>query len=131
MAKMIHSMIRVLDIERSTDFYAKALSLKVFDRFEFTDFILVYLRNQESDFELELTLNRGRTEPYQPGDGYGHLAACVDDCRAERSRLMDLGLQPGEVKEFHRNGALMARFFFIVDPDGYKIEMLERHGRYR
>src|ERR1700738_4256937 len=118
MAKMIHSMIRVLDIERSTDFYAKALSLKVLDRFEFTDFILVYLRNQESDFELELTLNRGRTEPYQQGDGYGHLAACVDDCRAERNRLMDLGLEPGEVKEFHRNGALMARFFFIVDPDG-------------
>jgi lactoylglutathione lyase len=131
MAKAIHSMIRVLDLDRSIDFYARVAGLRVSDRFEFGDFTLVYLRNDESEFELELTFNRGRSEPYRHGDGYGHLALCVDDCRAEQRRLADIGLQPGEVKEFHRNGVLMARFFFITDPDGYKIEVLERHGRYR
>jgi lactoylglutathione lyase len=131
MAKMIHSMIRVLDLQRAIDFYAQALELGVLERFEFDDFTLVYLRNEETDFELELTVNHARSEPYGHDDGYGHLAVCVDDCRAERERLADIGLQPGEVKEFHRNGALMARFFFIVDPDGYKIEVLERYGRYR
>ena len=55
---------------------------------------------------------------------------CVDDCRAERQRFAELGLEPTEVKEFERDGALMARFFFVADPDGYKVEVLERHGRY-
>jgi lactoylglutathione lyase len=131
MAKMIHSMVRVLDLQRSADFYAQALGLEVSERFEFDDFTLLYLRNEETDFELELTLNHGRTEPYRHDDGYGHLAVCVDDCRGERKRLASMGLQPGEVKELHRNGTLMARFFFLVDPDGYKIEVLQRHGRYR
>jgi lactoylglutathione lyase len=131
MAKAIHSMIRVLDLTRSINFYDRALGLKVYEQFEFDDFTLVYLRNPENDFELELTLNKGRAEPYRLGDGYGHLAVCVNDCPVERERLASMGLQPGEVKEFHRDGALMARFFFIQDPDGYKIEVLERHGRYR
>lgn len=130
-AKAIHSMIRVLDLQRSIDFYDRALGLSVAQRFDFDDFALVYLRNAENDFELELTLNLGRTEPYRHGDGYGHLAVCVDDCRAERERLAGLGLGPGEVKEFRRDGTLMARFFFVEDPDGYKIEVLERYGRYR
>jgi len=131
MAKAIHSMIRVLELQRSIDFYTGAFGLALADRFDFDSFALVYLRNDENDFELELTLNRGRAEPYGHGDGYGHLAVCVEDCRAERERLAELGLNPGEVKEFHRDGALMARFFFVQDPDGYKIEVLERHGRYR
>ena len=130
MAKAIHSMIRVLDLARSIDFYANAFGLQVCERFDFDTFALVYLRNDENDFELELTLNRDRTQPYTHGDGYGHLAVCVDDCRAERERCAELGLQPGEVKEFHRDGALMAKFFFVQDPDGYKIEVLQRHGRY-
>jgi lactoylglutathione lyase len=131
MAKMIHSMIRVLDLDRSIEFYARALQLEPCERFEFEDFALVYLRNEENDFELELTLNRGRTEPWRHGDGYGHIAVCVEDCSRERERLELMGLQPGDVKELHRSGQLMARFFFIVDPDGYKIEVLERRGRYR
>ena len=108
MAKAIHSMIRVLDLARSIDFYDRALGLKVSEQFEFNDFTLAYLRNEENEFELELTLNKGRTEPYRHGDGYGHLAVCVDNCRAERERLASIGLQPGEVKEFHRDGSLMA-----------------------
>jgi lactoylglutathione lyase len=131
MAKTIHSMIRVLDLQRSIDFYARAFGFAVADRFDFDDFALVYLRNDENDFELELTLNRGRTEPYRHGDGYGHLAVCVDSCRNERDRMIALNLEPGDIKEFKREGALMARFFFVQDPDGYKIEVLERHGRYR
>ncbi len=131
MAKAIHSMIRVLDLQRSIDFYTRAFGLAVAQQFDFDDFALVYLRNEENDFEIELTLNRNRKQPYAHGDGYGHLAVCVDNCRQESERLASLGMKPGEVKEFHRDGSLMARFFFIEDPDGYKIEVLERHGRYR
>ncbi len=74
MAKYIHSMIRVLDEQKSIDFYDKALGLKVADRYPFDGFTLVYLRNPENDVELELTINHDRTEPYTHGDGYGHVA---------------------------------------------------------
>lgn len=131
MAKAIHMMIRVIDLERSIAFYRTSLGLDVADRFDFDSFTLVYLRNPEADFEVELTLNKGRTEPYGLGDGYGHVAFCVDDLDAEHRRLQEAGIEVQPIKEFHRDGGLMARFFFIQDPDGYKIEMLQRHGRYR
>ena len=131
MAKAIHMMIRVLDLERSVAFYRTALGLDLADRYDFDSFTLVYLRNQEADFEVELTLNKGRAEPYDLGDGYGHVAFCVEDLDGEHRRLSDAGVGPQPIKEFHRDGGLMARFFFIQDPDGYKIEVLQRHGRYR
>lgn len=131
MAKAIHSMIRVLDEARSVDFYKLAFGLDIADRFAFDGFTLVYLRNGEADFELELTINHDRTEPYAQGEGYGHLAVAVDDLDAEHARFIEAGLNPAPVKEFFREGALLAKFFFVTDPDGYKIEVLQRHGRYR
>ena len=130
LAKLIHTMIRVLDLDRSIDFYQKAFNLSVADHFDFDDFALVYLRNEENDFEVELTLNKGQAESYTHGDGYGHIAVCVNDLKAEHERFTSLKLNPNDIKEFHRDGELMARFFFVQDPDGYKIEVLERHGRY-
>ena len=131
MAKAIHMMICVLDEARSVAFYEKALGLKVADRYEFDSFTLVYLSNAETPFELELTINHGRKEPYELGTGYGHVAFTVDDLDAEHARLATAGVKINPIKEFNREGALMARFFFIEDPDGYKIEVLQRHGRYR
>ena len=131
MAKAIHTMIRVLDEERSTTFYRRAFGLEIADRFAFDDFTLLYLRNDEADFEVELTVNHEQSEPYTHGSGYGHLAVAVADLDAEHRRFTELDLEPTPVKEFHRDGALMARFFFVKDPDGYKIEVLQQHGRYR
>jgi lactoylglutathione lyase len=130
MAKAIHMMVRVLDEARSTAFYAQAFGLDTADRFDFDDFTLIYLRNPEADFEVELTVNKGRTDPYALGDGYGHIAFAVDDLDAEHARLTAAGLAPNPIREFHREGALLARFFFLQDPR-YKIEVLQRHGRYR
>lgn len=131
MAKAIHMMIRVLDEARSRGFYETAFGLTVADRFAFDGFTLVYLRNAEADFEVELTINHDRREPYALGDGYGHVAFAVEDLDAEHARLVTAGLSPNPIKEFQRDGALLARFFFIQDPDGYKIEVLQKHGRYR
>jgi lactoylglutathione lyase len=124
-------MVRVQNEARSVDFYDRAFGLKIADRFDFDSFTLIYLRNPENDFEVELTVNKGREEPYQHGDGYGHVAFAVDDLDGEHRRFQEQGLEPADVKEFHRAGGLMARFFFVQDPDGYKIEVLQRHGRYR
>ena len=131
MAKIIHTMIRVLELDRSLEFYQQAFALTPSHQLDFEDFALVYLRNDENDMEIELTLNKGEAEPYTHGSGYGHVAVCVDDIHKEHEQFTELELGPTDVKEFHRDGTLMARFFFVQDPDGYKIEVLERLGRYQ
>lgn len=131
MAKPIHSMIRVLDETRSVSFYHRAFGLQIATRLPFDGFTLVYLKSAEDDFELELTVNGDRTEPYVLGDGYGHLAFVVDDLESEHARFVVEGLAPTPVKEFNHEGSLLAKFFFVSDPDGYKIEVLQKHGRYR
>jgi lactoylglutathione lyase len=131
MAKAIHTMVRVLDEARSVAFYKKAFGLDVADRLDFPDFTLVYLSNSESPYEVELTINKGRIEPYTLGDGYGHVAFVVDDLDAEHRRFEAEGLKPRKIVEFNKDGKLIARFFFVEDPDGYKIEVLQKFGRYR
>lgn len=131
MAKTIHSMIRVLDEGRSVAFYEKAFGLTVADRLDFPDFTLVYLSNSESRFELELTINKSQSEPYDLGDGYGHLAVSVEDLDSEHARFETEGLAPRKLVEFAPNGELVGRFFFVADPDGYQIEVLERGGRFK
>ncbi|MFM2389291.1 MAG: hypothetical protein RLZZ437_846 [Pseudomonadota bacterium] len=130
MAKAIHTMIRVLDEARSLAFYKTAFGLAVADRLDFDTFTLIYLSNPETGFEVELTVNKGRTEPYNLGDGYGHLAFSVADVDAEHARLTAAGLAPRKLVDFAPAGSVIARFFFIADPDGYQIEVLQRGGRY-
>lgn len=130
MAKCIHTMIRVLDEAKSVAFYKEAFGLKIADRLDFDSFTLVYLSNAEIGFEVELTINKDQTEPYDLGNGYGHLAVVVDDLDAEHARFRAAGLAPRDIVAFEREGTLLARFFFVQDPDGYKIEVLQKHGRF-
>ncbi|WP_151718390.1 VOC family protein [Gemmobacter serpentinus] len=130
MARAVHSMIRVLDEARSCTFYETAFGLTVADRLDFDSFTLIYLSNAESGFELELTVNKGRDTPYDLGDGYGHLAVSVADVDAEHARLTAAGLGPRKLVDFRNGDTLVARFFFIADPDGYQIEVIQRGGRF-
>lgn len=130
MAKMVHSMIRVLNEARSLEFYNTAFGLTVKERLDFAKFTLVYLSNADSTFELELTINKDRTAPYELGDGYGHLALSVADLDAEHGRITAVGLLPRKIVDFAPDGEVVGRFFFIADPDGYQIEVLQRGGRY-
>jgi lactoylglutathione lyase len=130
MAKPIHMMVRVREEARSVDFYKKAFGLDVAERVDFPDFTLIYLRGKESPFELELTVNKDRAEPYVLGDGYGHLAFSVDDLAAEHALLLSVGLAPKDIKQMTHEGKPFGKFFFIEDPDGYKIEVLQRGGRF-
>ena len=131
MAKMIHSMIRVLDEARSVEFYRTAFGLEVADRLDFDNFTLVYLSNPETEFELELTVNKGTTDAYDLGNGYGHLAVSVEDVDALHAKLTDAGYAPRKLVDFAPAGEVIARFFFIQDPDGYEIEVLRRGGRFK
>jgi lactoylglutathione lyase len=128
MAKLIHSMIRVQDLGRSVEFY-RQFGLEESHRLDFPTFTLLYLREPESGYELELTWNRGQAEPYTHGTGYGHVAFCVDDLAQQRERLLRSGYAAGDLKSLEALAG-SARFFFVTDPDGYKIEVLERAGHY-
>ena len=130
MAKAIHSMIRVFDLERSMDFYREAFGLALVERLDFDDFTLAYLRNAESEFELELTWNHDQEVPYEHGSGYGHLAVTVDDVEEEHARFEAKGLAPRKFVSMEHAGKQLARIFFVQDPDGYEIEVIQRAGRF-
>ena len=130
MARLIHSMVRVLEEARSVAFYDSAFGLKIADRLDFDGFTLIYLANSEQSFELELTVNKGRTDAYNLGDGYGHLAVSVPDVEAEHARMIEAGLAPRKIVDFRNGDVPVAKFFFIADPDGYQIEVIQRGGRF-
>jgi lactoylglutathione lyase len=131
MAKPIHMMVRVKEEARSVDFYRKAFGLEISERVDFPDFTLIYMKGVQSPFEVELTVNKGRAEPYSLGDGYGHMAFVVDDLAAEHARMKSDGLAPKDIKQMAHDGKPFGTFFFIEDPDGYKIEVLQRGGRFQ
>jgi len=130
MAKLIHSMIRVTDEARSLAFYESAFGLSVADRLAFEGFTLIYLSNAEEDFELELTVNHG-TSAYELGNGYGHLAVSVPDLDAAHAEISALGAPCTAPRELALHGQTVGKFFFVTDPDGYKIEVLQRAGRFK
>jgi lactoylglutathione lyase len=103
-AKLVHSMIRVLEESRSIEFYKAAFGLDVADRLEFDGFTLVYLRNGENDVELELTVNKGAAQPYDLGNGYGHIAFVVEDVDAEHARFEAAGFSPRKLVDFQNDG---------------------------
>ena len=130
MATPIHSMVRVLEEARSVAFYQTAFGLEVADRLAFESFTLIYMRHATNPFEVELTINHDRAEPYALGDGYGHLAVVVDDLAAEHARVTAAGLAPTPQRTLAHDGKPLGQFFFLTDPDGYKIEVLQRGGRF-
>ena len=131
MTKMVHSCIRVLDDSISIAWYKDAFDLDVVDQLDFDSFRLTYLANAASGFELELTVNKDRTEAYELGDGYAHLAFVVEDVDAHHAALTEKGIEVGSPVDFAPGGTLVARFFFATDPDGYKIEVIQKGGRFK
>ena len=116
--KMVHENYNVLDLETSLAFYEKALGLTVQKRHEAEDgsFVLVYIGNEESDFQMELTWLRDRKEKYNLGDEEFHLAFVTDDYESAHKLHSEMGCIRYE------NEAM--GLYFIKDPDGYWIEIV-------
>ena len=116
--KMVHENYNVLNLERSIAFYEKAAGLRELRRNAAKDgsFVIVYMGNDESGFELELTWLRDRTEPYNLGDEEFHLALRTDDFEAAHRLHEDMGCICFENREMG--------IYFIKDPDGYWIEII-------
>ena len=69
--------------------------------------------------------------PYALGSGYGHLALSVENLDAKHTRFAAAGWQPKDIKNMSHDGKPLAKFFFVDDPDGYKIEVVQRGGRWK
>jgi lactoylglutathione lyase len=123
MPELIHTCYRVLDLDRSVSFYEK-LGMQEIRRIPIRDeAINVFMGLPGDGPRLELTCNFGRTEPYEIGTGYGHIALTVDDLDDTLERLSGLGIEPERPPYTVREGG--SRLCFVRDPDDYRIELIE------
>lgn len=126
--RLLHTMIRVRDLDRSLDFYTRLLGMILLSKKDYPsgEFTLAFVGygDEESNAVVELTHNWGRQEPYDLGTGFGHLAIGVPDIYATCEQLAAAGANiprpPGPMKH---GGSVIA---FAEDPDGYKIELIEK-----
>lgn len=123
--RMIHTCLRVMDLEASEAFYQKAFNFEIARKKDFPEhkFTLSYLTAPGGGFELELTYNYDQAEPYVIGNGYSHLAVGVEDLEASHQRHSELGLNPKPLKGLPGQPA---RFYFLEDPDGYLVEVVRQ-----
>jgi lactoylglutathione lyase len=122
--ELIHTMVRILDEERSLAFY-RALGFEERGRKRVggDTATIIFMGLPGDGDRLELTLNDGRTEPYELGTAYGHVALTVADMDAELAALAEHGIQPDKPPyEAYPGGS---KICFVTDPDGYRIEMIE------
>ncbi len=123
MAELIHTCYRVLDPEASVSFYEK-LGFKEVGRLEIgTKATNVYMGLPDDGARLELTHNHDRTEPYEIGTGYGHIAITCEDLDGTLAKLAADGIEPEKPPYTVSDGG--PRLCFVQDPDGYRIEILE------
>lgn len=120
---MLHTCIRVMDLEKSLKFYQEALGLKETRRKDFPEakFTLVYLSDEDGKYELELTYNYNLEKPYELGNGYSHMAVSVDDLEASRQKHMEMDY---EVTKLMGLPGSEPHYYFVTDPDGYKVEVI-------
>ena len=126
--RLLHTMIRVRDLDKSIDFYTRLLGMNELRRTDFEGgrFTLAFVGygDEESSAVVELTYNWDQAEPYELGDGFGHLAIAVPDayavCEAMEKEGIDVPRPAGPMKHGTRVIA------FIKDPDGYMIELVQR-----
>ncbi len=130
--RILHTMLRVGDLQRSIDFYTRVLGMTLLRtsenaEYKYTLAFVGYGSNPEHA-ELELTYNWG-VDKYELGNAYGHIAISADDivaaCDAARANGGNVTREPGPVK----GGSTVIAF--VTDPDGYKIELIERKGGVR
>ena len=121
---LVHTCVRVRDVDASLRFYA-ALGFEQRGRLNFESAYNVYLGLPGDGDRLELTVNVGREEPYELGDGYNHVAVTVEDIDAALGRLAAIGVEP-EKPPYHPGGnESLPRIAFVADPDGYRIELID------
>jgi lactoylglutathione lyase len=123
---LIHTCYRITDVDRSVEFY-KALGFNEIGRIPIRQEainVFMGLPDDGPEPRLELTYNFGHTEPYEIGTGYGHIAVTAPDLDGTLAQLAEQGIEPEKPPYTIREGG--NRLCFVRDPDGYRIELIER-----
>lgn len=123
--EIVHTCIRVKDLEKSMAFYQGALGFREVRRKDVPEggFTLVFLSDERGCHELELTYNYGRETPYEMGEGYSHLAVVVEDLEGAHQAHEAAGYPVTPIKGLPGSSP---KIYFITDPDGYKIEIIRK-----
>lgn len=121
--KMLHTCIRVMDLEASLKFYSEALGLVETSRKDFPEheFTIVYLTDEAGVYELELTYNYNPEKPYELGNGFSHIAVGIEDLEGLREEHIKKGYEVTDLKGLPGEAP---RYYFVTDPDGYKVEVI-------
>lgn len=121
--KMLHTCIRVKDLEKSLKFYEEALGLVETRRKEYPEhkFSLVYLSNVQGGYEIELTYNYDVEVPYELGNGFSHTAIGTENIEEMREKHIALGYEVTDLKGLPGE---KPHYYFVTDPDGYKVEVI-------
>lgn len=122
--KMLHTCIRVMDLEKSLKFYKEAFGLIETRRKDFPEnkFTLVYLSNEIGGYEIELTYNYNPEKPYELGNGFSHTAVGVKNLEEMREKHISLGYEVTDLKGLPGEEP---DYYFVTDPDGYRIEVIK------
>ena len=123
-ARYVHTCIRARDIDRSTEFYGR-LGFESRGRLNFDSAYNVYLGLPGDGDTLELTVNVGREDPYDLGDGYNHMALVVDNLDKLLRELAAHGIEPERPPYAPGGREEVGRICFVADPDGYRIELID------
>lgn len=121
--KMLHTCIRVMDLEKSLKFYKEGIGFVESSRKDFPEheFSLVYLTDETGSYELELTYNYNPEKPYELGNGFSHIAVAAEDLEAARDKHIEMGYEVTPLKGLPGEAP---HYYFVTDPDGYKVEVI-------
>jgi len=121
--KLEHACIRVMNLEKSLEFYSEALGLEEVRKKDFPEwkFTLVYLSDADKNFEIELTYNYDPEKPYELGNGFSHFALTVADLEGSHKAHKEAGYEITDLKGLPGSKPM---YYFVTDPDGYKIEII-------
>ncbi|GAU79622.1 VOC family protein [Fusibacter sp. 3D3] len=121
--KMLHTCIRVMDLDKSLKFYQEALGFVERTRKDFPEdkFTLVFMTDEDGLYDIELTYNYNPEKPYTIGNGFSHFAVSVEDLEKSRENHIGMGYKVTQLMGLPGNPP---RFYFVTDPDGYDVEVI-------
>lgn len=120
---MLHTCFRVMDLEKSVDFYKNALGFVEVNRLDFPEqeFTLVFLSDKDRQYSIEITYNYNPEKPYVIGNGFSHIAVSTVDLEASRERHKEMGYVVSELSALPGSPP---KLYFVTDPDGYEVEVI-------